>query len=77
MFLSLEELLRPSSVDKTGGQTVEDYLDWQFRLLREDLLGPLRRDVTKLRQADTRTDCLLYHGSSSCQRGSSSSCVYS
>ena len=62
MFLSLEEVLRPVSVEKTGGQTVEDYLDWQYRLLREDLLGPLRRDVTRLMRGETRTDSLLCYG---------------
>ena len=62
MLLSLEEVLRPISVDKTGGETVANYLDWQFRLLREDLVGPLRRDVTRLLQGDGKTDSLLHLG---------------
>ena len=69
MLLTLSEILRPpASLDKPDEVTAVSYMDWHCRLLTEDLLGPLRRDVTKLdsctdvTKLDSSTDSLMHCG---------------
>ena len=69
MLLTPSEILRPpASLDKPDEVTAESYMDWHCRLLTEDLLGPLRRDVTKLdsctdvTKLDSSTHSLMHCG---------------
>ena len=63
MRLTLSEILRTTSLEKPSELIAGEYLAWHYRLLREDLFGPLRRDLTKLRLgSDSQTDSLIHHG---------------
>lgn len=53
VFPSLDEISKPQkpfirpNIINGAYQSVEDYLDIQFRLMREDFISPLREAVTE------------------------------
>ncbi|XP_034235841.1 NFX1-type zinc finger-containing protein 1-like [Thrips palmi] len=57
----MKPFLRPNKVDpKVHGtyENVDDYLDVQFRLMREDFVRPLREGVSRFRESrDARQNC--------------------